>query len=404
MTNVLDLPQQWKRMLMKNPRGDTLENLANALIAMRGAPGLAGLFAFDELARAVMLMASLPDSDSLAFEPRPLEDRDVLAVQEWLQRQAFPQIGRGVIADAIDLVARENAFDPIRNYLDGLIWDGHSRLDTWLHQYLGAAKSAYTAGIGRMFLTAMVARGLEPGCQADHVVVLEGAQGTRKSTACRILGGQWFSDSLPDLSSGKAVSQHLRGLWLIEIAELSAVSKAEAETLKAFVSRRTERYRAPYGRNEVFEPRRAICVGTTNQSTYLKDETGGRRFWPIKTGTIDVEALARDRDQLFAEAVVVYRQSGCWWPDGDFESLHAKPQQEARAEQDAWFACVQQFLSLEYGYVELAQIARGALHFTDKDIGTADQRRIMRLLTACGWTRVSNDPTTNRARWCRCEQ
>lgn len=401
--NVFDLSSAWKKNLMINGNGHIIESLANVLIALRDAPAVSGVFAFNELSRSVMVQAPLPGSVTLsAFEPRPLTDHDVLAVQEWLQTQALPTISRNVVADAIDLVSSENSFDPICEYLESLHWDGTPRIETWLHFYLGAEESEYTRAIGQMFLVAMVARSYEPGCQADHLMVLEGAQGTGKSTACRILGGGWFSDSLPDISNSKAVSQHLRGLWLIELSELSALSKTESEALKAFISRRTERYRPPYGRNEVHEPRRCVLIGTTNRDGYLRDETGGRRFWPVRTGSVDCEALAADRDQLFAEAVHVYRQCGCWWPDQKFEAAHAKHEQEGRYEQDVWFAAVADYLSREYGYVELMGLARSALNFQEKEIGTRDQRRIIALLTACGWVRAStNDPVTRRARWYR---
>jgi predicted P-loop ATPase len=163
-------------------------------------------------------------------------------VQEWLQQQALGR-GSAIVHQAIELRAHERTFHPVRNYLSGLKWDGRERLPTWLSYYFDAADTDYHRGIGPMFLVAMVARIFNPGCQCDHMLVLEGPQGIRKSTACRILGDCWFSDSLPDIIQGKDVAQHVRGKWLIEIAELSAMGRAEDAALKAFISRPTERYR-----------------------------------------------------------------------------------------------------------------------------------------------------------------
>jgi predicted P-loop ATPase len=207
-----------------------------------------------------------------------------------------------------------------------------------------------------------------------------------KSGACAVLGGEWFSDTLPDVGEGKDVSQHLNGKWLIEIAEMHAMSKVETAQLKAFITRTTERYRPSYGCMEVIQPRQCVFIGTTNRDAYLRDETGGRRFWPVKVGKIDIDKLSDDRDQLFAEAVAAFEAGVAWWPDRSFEMEHIAPQQAARYEADVWEEAIEKYLQ-EHPRVTVGEIAKEALSFATAKIGTADQRRITAALERLGWQR-----------------
>jgi predicted P-loop ATPase len=409
-------------------------NLANALIGLRKDPDLFQTFGYDEMMRVPMLMRPLFSVDP-AFLPRPLKDTDVAIIQEFMQWKGLRKMGRDTMHQAVVMRAEENSFHPVRQYLESVEpgWDGTNRLDWFMSIYFGAKQSKYSAAIGRMFMISMVARILSPGCKADHMIVLEGPQGILKSTACRILGGQWFSDSLPDITSGKEASQHLRGKWLIEVAELHALNRAEASLLKSFISRTTERYRPAYGRFEVVEPRQNIFIGTTNREAYLRDETGGRRFWPVVTGTIEVQSLADDRDQLFAEAVVRFLKDEPWWPDKDFEREYIMPEQEARYEGDAWEEPIANWLEYraEVGLIDIAVNALGYERPKDETerleeeqerkkeaensarygtprkplpmrgtpinrFGTSDQRRVAAILKTLGWERSKTDSKTRR--------
>jgi predicted P-loop ATPase len=381
--NVIDFAEfkapHWLGSAQLDSNAEPRPNLFNVMLALRNDPRIRELFLYDDMLRAPILNGPVPgvigDIDEV-FKPCPVRDTDVAALQELLQRTGIETVGKDVVHQAVDLRAREHSFHPVRNYLNALVWDGTPRLDRWLTTYLGAADNEYHQMIGRMFLTMMVARILDPGCKADYMLVLEGPRGSLKSTACQTLAGRWFSDALPDIrSAGKDVAQHLNGKWLIEVAEMSALDKAEASALKAFITRDTERYRRSDGRKEVIEPRQCVFVGTTNKAAYLRDETGGRRFWPVKVGVIDIGALIRDRDQLFAEAVVLYQASTPWWPDAEFERNFIVPEQDARFEADAWEDIIHDFLAVRTTTTVL-EIARGALFIDTAKIGTADQRRI----------------------------
>jgi hypothetical protein len=394
-----------------------IPNLFNAFVALRHDSAVRDALAFDEMLRAPVLVHEIGAPMNMLAEPRPLADKDVIDIQHWMQDAGLKRMPHQTVRDAIESYARDHAYHPVLEYLEALQWDHRPRLDSWLATYLGAAVSEYTQAIGRMFLISMVVRIFEPGCKADHMLVLEGPQGEMKSTACGVLAGQWFSDNLPDITSGKDVSQHLRGKWLIEVAEMHAMNKAEASLLKMFISRPTERYRPSYGRHEVIEPRQCVFIGTTNKDAYLRDETGGRRFWPVKTGAINLDALERDRDQLFAEAVHEYRRGTRWWPDKAFERQHIAPEQEARYEADVWETLVRNYLDRKTE-VTLLQVAIHALKFEIEPpphregeptpprgtpinrFGTADQRRIAAILTNLEWER-KRESGTGRRYWAR---
>jgi hypothetical protein len=389
-------------------------NVGNVLLALTQEPEIMNAFGYDEMLRTEVLLRPLFTNDP-NFTARPVTDADVCAVQAHLQWFGFRRLGKGAMHEAIDKHARDHAFHPVRDYLEALHWDGIERVRTWLKTYLGAKQNKYTEGIGTMLLVGMVARVYEPGCKFDYLPILEGGQGTFKSTACAVLAGEYFSDHLPDIT-GKEASQHLRGKWIIEVSELRAYNRAVVAAFKEFLTRHTECYRPPWGRKEAIEPRQCVLIGTTNAPLYLKDETGNRRFWPIKCGKIDIEALRGDRDQLFAEAVKLYRGGRHWWPDAKFEQRCIAEEQEARFEADAWEPMIHRYLDrLHEKRTSVLHVAIGALDYEgerplvprSKDeprqergtpinrLGPGEQRRIAGILIHLGWVPKRN----RRERW-----
>lgn len=262
-----------------------------------------------------------------------------------MEQAGMHNVGADLTAGALRMVAQRDRYHPVKDWLNGLSHDGTPRLDTWLTRYLGVDASSYSRAVGRAFLVAMVARVMRPGCKHDHVLVLRGDQGKRKSTACRILSGDaYFSDTMPAIRNDKIEAwRHLRGKWLVEMAELAPSRKADQEDLKSFLSGQVDSYRMPYERKEETVPRQCVFVGTTNEDTFLRDATGGRRFWPVTCGAIDTDVLARDREQLFAEAAAAFKAGEAWHLSPEMEKL-AAVEQEAAREEDPWEQAIREYL------------------------------------------------------------
>jgi hypothetical protein len=290
---------------MNNTEGRILPVLANAIAAFRHAPEWGGVLAFNEFAFGTVALKPTP----WGIVPKgEWTDHDDRLATEWLQKQGI-LVSVDVAGQAVQTAARDHPFHPVKAYLQGLKWDGGQRVDTWLSAYLGADRTEYARAVGSRWLISAVARIFRPAVKADCCLILEGPQGIRKSTALRTLAGDFFTDELADLGSKDAAMQ-TRGVWIIELSELDSLSHSEIARIKAFMSRTTDRFRPPYGMRLVESPRQCVFAGTVNHSTYLRDETGGRRFWPIACGRIDVDRLARDREPVVGGSESHVR---CWF-------------------------------------------------------------------------------------------
>jgi hypothetical protein len=375
---------EWRKDLIVSDKGKPLAVLASAITALRGAPEWCGGLAFDEFSLCVTAMRPTP----WGYLGKWDEQCDRL-LANWLQHHGI-RLSDTEAAKAAEAVARDRSFHPVREYLDGLQWDGTDRISGWLTTYLGAADNDLNSAMGAKWLISAVARIYQPGCKADHMLIAEGPQGLFKSSAFRALAEPWFTDDIADLGSKDSQLATL-GVWIIELPELDAMGRSELSRVKAFMSRNTDRFRPPYGRRLIESPRQCVFVGTMNLGEYLRDETGGRRFWPVACGHIDLEALREDKDQLWAEAVARYRKKETWWLDTTELNKAATEEQDARYQVDAWESTIADWMETldadgrKRERVTTAQILTGPL---DKKIGLwtrSDEMRVGIILRRLGW-------------------
>jgi putative DNA primase/helicase len=400
----------WANRLRLDLSGTPERNEANVITALGLDPAFAGTIAFDDFRQEVVVLRPAPWDDAEADYPRPWEDSDDIRLAEWLQHREV-NVAPLVVGRSVGAVARETRIHPVRGYLDTLIWDGTPRLETWTSRYLGAEPTDLTHAMGSLWLISAVARIYRPGVKADHMLILEGEQGARKSTALKILAGEeWFTDELPDLGS-KDAAIHMQGVWIVEIAELDAIGRAEVSRIKAFLTRTTDRFRPPYGRHTVEIKRQCVFAGTVNPDTYLRDETGNRRFWPIRCGDIDIERLRQDRDQLWAEAVTRFKAGAIWWIEDKELLKAARDEQDKRYQSDAWDGLIDRWLTHETrrmnhghaGYedwrneeferdqpirdVSVGEILEEAIGIEPARWSRVDQMRVSGYLKKNGWVR-----------------
>ena len=291
------------------------------------------------------------EADSLPWDRpagKPWDDTDSDFLRLWMERVVEGKVSISDIYTAVNTTADQQSFHPVKQYLEGLIWDGTPRLDSLFIDYLGAEDTPYTRAVARKSFTAAVARIMEPGCKFDCMTVLVGKQGRYKSTLLNLMGGAWFSDSLRTFE-GREAEERLRGAWLIEISELQALDRSSVELVKSFLSKQSDRYRPAYGRMLREFPRQCVFFGSTNVADFLRDTTGGRRFWPVDIDVLPrkksvVDDLPRERDQLWAEAVARYHQKEPLFLSGEVEQS-ALDIQESHRETDPWEGMLLDFIS-----------------------------------------------------------
>jgi predicted P-loop ATPase len=386
----------WTANLLRSKSGSIKPLLANAVMALRDSGLWQGVLCYDSFAMRTCADRAPPwDPGLIEWEPRPWGPQDDLLVTDWLQHQGIG-VSTATAGQAVEMVAQERSFHPVRDYLQSIQHDGMPRIGTWLSDYMGVERSKYTDAVGRAMLIGAVARIFEPGCKVDTVPILEAPQGARKSSAIEALFKPWFTDELDDIGS-KDCAMQTRGIWGIEISELDAMSRSDVSKIKAFISRTSDRFRPPYGSRVIECLRGSVFWGSTNSEGYLKDETGGRRFWPLRVGRINLDELQAIRDQLWAEAVIHYQASVPWWLSRADLEQEAEAQQRQRYSGDPWDGPIEHYLhTLREASVE--DILREAVHLEIGQCGQTEQNRVARIFRALGWQRFQKRSGDKR-RW-----
>ncbi len=376
--------------LETGPQGQILKNVGNAA-RLIGVMDL-GL-AHDEFGERMISLGAGHETLRRRFGrlSRIFSDETIHAVL-WALRETPPSV-----EFSVDVVHRacltwgfSNKFNPVVDWLEQLEWDGVERLDHWLTTHCKAVDDAFTRAASRNIILGAVARAASPGIKLDTMVVLEGAQGVGKSSVVLILGGEYALEGLPvnDLRN-KDVVTALLGKWFVELDELDVARKTTAEALKSFLSRTSDRVRMAYARETKDFPRRCVFIGTTNDSSYLKDATGNRRFLPVRVGRVDLAGLRRDRDQLFAEGLVAWKAdphpSALVLPEDLWKE--AASRQEERRLADPWEERLENFLSRE-GASDFYRPGELLIEAIGKDVSSQSQndlRRVRQIMTRMGW-------------------
>jgi putative DNA primase/helicase len=332
------------KLAVSSTTGLPAKTIDNIIIILENDPLLKNKTAFNEFANRAEVLGPLPWDTGASG--RTWGNKDDAGLIHYLEHTYLIK-GDKSIDRAFTLSTYKHSFNGVQDYLKSLCWDGVKRVDTLLTDYLGAKDTPYTRAVIRKALSAAVARAMTPGCKYDYMPILVGPQGIGKSTFLRILGRQWFSDSLQTFE-GKEASEMIQGVWINEIGELSGFNRSETNSIKQFLSRTEDIYREPFGKRTNPYPRRCVFFGTTNDSEFLKDRTGNRRFWPVDTGVLKAsksvfEDLEKEVDQIWAEAFLRWQLGEQLFLTGEAKA-ESEEEQEAHRESNAKEGIIREFI------------------------------------------------------------
>jgi putative DNA primase/helicase len=373
----------WEMKLARTEKGTLLPTLGNVHLILSNHKAWQGVIAQDDFAGRVVKRKVPPVQQGELGEWSDMDDiRCVL----WLSQAYGISVRQDIVMSAVLLVADQHHYHDVREYLEGLVWDGTPRVRAWPARYLHVGDSEYVQLAGMKWMIAAVARVMQPGCKADNVLILEGKQGWGKSTALEVLAGKpWYTNS-PIRIGEKDTYAVMAGKWIIELAELDSLNKSDSSAAKSFFATETDRFRNFYGKRATDVHRQGVFAGSVNFDTYLKDESGNRRYWPIRVGgPVDIEALRRDRDQLWAEAVHMYRKRVIWHVTEEERPLFEIEQTE-RYEGDVYEDKIAR--AIEYSSrTTMEEILADVLKLDTSKWTLPEQRRVGKALKSLGWMR-----------------
>lgn len=382
-------PKKWMTEIDRTTKNAIRVTLKNAVLLLKHELGIKGIFTYNAFNERLEMKGNVPWKNSRINRYNAIDDREIECIRLHLAQTHNVEFSTATTWKAVDLVAAGNSYHPIKDVLETYKWDGVPRVNTWLQVYCHAPDSPLNRQIGRKVLVAMIARIYSPGCKYDYVLVLEGAQGIGKSTTCEILGGEWYGDAPID-PRDKDCIPYLHSKWVIELSEMITTRKTDADRLKNFLSRREDDVRLPYARARQRFPRQCIFIGTINPDDvgYLTDTTGNRRFWPVYCEKFEMDDLKRDREQLLAEAIDIYKK-------GEALTLPFNLVQESENEamqrlaDDPWLWVITEWSSTnpEICEVSTQHIYRNVLNGNIQSMHTGHQRRIASALKTIGWSK-----------------
>lgn len=374
---------KWDKLgIVSTKNGNALPSLDNAEKVLTGIPEIKNAIWYDEFHNRYFT-----DFDLETWKTVPAHewtDADILNMTMFMQRAInLKKMSDETVAKAAMYYANKNVRNEPKDWMESLIWDGKERIDRFFIDCLGADDSEYTRSASKNMWIGLIARIYKPGCQVDNMVILEGNQGAFKTTTLRTIGGKWYT-AINESVQSKDFFLVLHGRMIIEIPEMHTFSRADVNKIKQIITCTTDRFRMPYARTAQDHPRQSIFIGTTNDSHYLSDPTGGRRFWPVKCNRIDVELMQEQRDQLFAEAVAKYKKGDLWWLMPAEETAKA---QEERRNHDAWEDQISYFLIEKDVTTTIDIMAYMKIDIANVDI--LKQRRLGSVMRVLGWKKIN---------------